>query len=90
MTNQSKNNRFMLTTRLDKKQMLSIVNEMELPELIDLIDFTKKDNIVLLIEKYTKGELQEIIYNSKISIDKLVIVVPDIEEPPIPSTVVPL
>ena len=67
MTNNSIN-RFFLTSKLDKKQILTLLNDLPIESLVDIINISDKNALLALIKaSFPKNQLKNIIYQSSLT-----------------------
>ena len=66
--NTNNHNRFYLTSKLDKKQMINLLENLPVESLVEIINISNKDSLISLIRSsHTKSQLHSLIYNSSLS-----------------------
>lgn len=60
--------RFHLTSKLDKKQIITLLNELPIDKLVEIINISNKDSLLTLIKaSFTKNQLKGLIYQSSLT-----------------------
>ena len=66
-------NKFILTSKLRKDVSVELLNELSLEELKSLINIQDHDSLIKLISgSFTRGQINEIIYNSSLTEKQIV------------------